>query len=108
MHVFQSKVKMELGKYEQARAQARKGLEVAREIRSRRNIGYTLCVLGSVALVEGAYAEAQRLLQESIDTYREIGMPDETSRWKCVETSRIIKNPVMVVPKLDEFFEVVP
>jgi tetratricopeptide (TPR) repeat protein len=74
---YQSWVKMELGLYEQAHAQAGKALEVAREMRSWRDIGWTLCVLGSVAMVEGPYAEAQRLIQESIATYRKTDKRDE-------------------------------
>jgi tetratricopeptide (TPR) repeat protein len=71
--LYQSKVKIELGMYDQARAPARKALEVAREMRSWRNIGYALCVLGSIEMVEGTYTEARRLLQESIVAYRETG-----------------------------------
>jgi DNA-binding SARP family transcriptional activator/predicted ATPase len=74
---YQSKVKMELGLYEQAHTQAGKALEVARGMRSWRDIGWTLCVLGSIMLAEGAYTEAQCLLQESITTYRETDKRDE-------------------------------
>jgi tetratricopeptide (TPR) repeat protein len=74
---YQSKTDMERGLYEQARAQAEKALEVARELESWRDIGYTLCVLGSIALAEGAHAEAQRTLEESIAAYRESGKRDE-------------------------------
>jgi tetratricopeptide (TPR) repeat protein len=34
-------------------------------------------VLGGVAVIEGAYAEAQRLLQESVTIHREIGQREE-------------------------------
>jgi len=74
---YQSKVKMELGLYEQARAQAGKALEVARDMRSWRDIGWTFFVLGSLMLAEGTYTEAQCTLQESITTYRETEKRDE-------------------------------
>jgi tetratricopeptide (TPR) repeat protein len=68
---------MELGLYEQARAQARKALEVAREMHRPRDIGWILYVLGSIALVERVHTEAERLLRESIDAYREVDKRDE-------------------------------
>jgi tetratricopeptide (TPR) repeat protein len=74
---YQSYLEMDRGLYEQARALAEKALEVAREMRSWRDIGFTLCILGSIALAEGAHTEAQRLLQESIAAYREIKKRDE-------------------------------
>jgi tetratricopeptide (TPR) repeat protein len=74
---YQGKTDMERGLYGQARAQAEKALEVAREYRSWRDIGWTLCILGDIALAEGAHAEAQRTLQESIAAYRECGKRDE-------------------------------
>ena len=46
-------------------------------MRCSRDIGFTLYVLGSIALVKGAYTEAQRLLQESIATFREADKWDE-------------------------------
>jgi tetratricopeptide (TPR) repeat protein len=74
---YQSQMDMERGLYAQARAQAERALEVAREYRSWRDIGWTLCILGSIALAEGAHADAQRTLQESIAAYRESGKRDE-------------------------------
>jgi predicted ATPase len=74
---YQSKVAMELGLYEQARALARKALEAARIRRNWHAEGYTLCVLGSVALAGGACEEARQLLEESIATYREPEMWEE-------------------------------
>jgi len=75
--VYQSRIEIGLGLYEQARALAQRALEVGRDVRGWRNAGYTLCLLGSITLAEGAYEEAQSLLRESIAAYREIGMPDE-------------------------------
>jgi len=74
---YQSKVRMERGLYKQARVLAGKALEVARERHSWRDIGFTLCILGSIALAKGAYTEAQRLLQESVAAYRETKKRDE-------------------------------
>jgi predicted ATPase/DNA-binding SARP family transcriptional activator len=74
---YQSKVEMERGLYKQARTLARKALEAAREMRSWRDIGWTLCILGSITLAESAYKEAQRTLQESVIAYRETGKQDE-------------------------------
>jgi tetratricopeptide (TPR) repeat protein len=67
-------VKAGLGLYEDARDLAQRGLEGARELRNRRRVGFNLCVLGSVALAEGAFAEAEGRLQASVAVYREIGM----------------------------------
>jgi tetratricopeptide (TPR) repeat protein len=72
-----SKVKMDLGLYEEARVLAQMGLEGAREMRNPRAIGRTLCIVGSVALAERMPAEAQRWLQESVAAYREAGVRDE-------------------------------
>jgi tetratricopeptide (TPR) repeat protein len=72
-----SKVKMDLGMYEDARVLAQMGLDGAREMRNRRAIGRTLCIMGSVALAEGIPAQAQRWLQESVAVYREAGVRDE-------------------------------
>jgi tetratricopeptide (TPR) repeat protein len=70
-------VKVGLGLYKEARILAQAGLDGAREMRNQRRIGFNLCVLGGVALVEGVYVEAEQWLQESIAIYREIGMRAE-------------------------------
>jgi hypothetical protein len=58
--------KVHLGQYEQGRAWSQTVLDVVREL-DRAAVGFPLIVLGWVALVREAYAEAQRLLQESAD-----------------------------------------
>jgi tetratricopeptide (TPR) repeat protein len=46
-------------------------------MRARRRVGFNLCVLGTMALIERAYMEAEQWLQESIAVYRPIGMRAE-------------------------------
>jgi predicted ATPase/DNA-binding SARP family transcriptional activator len=78
--VLQSGVKVHLGQYEQGRAQAENGLNVAREIGDLLNVGFALIVLGWTALVREAYTKAQTLFQESVDVCRSIGH-QEMSSW---------------------------
>jgi tetratricopeptide (TPR) repeat protein len=63
------------GKYEEARTRAQNCLTPAREmgVGSFFSIGRPLRLLGSVALAEEAYAEAQGWFQESLAAYREMG-----------------------------------
>jgi predicted ATPase/DNA-binding SARP family transcriptional activator len=58
--------KVHLGQYEQGRAWGQTALDTARAL-DRSFVGFPLIVLGWAALVEGAYAEAQRLFRESAD-----------------------------------------
>jgi tetratricopeptide (TPR) repeat protein len=74
-----SGAKVQLGRYEQARAQAKISLALSREVDYRWGIGGSLVILSSVALAEEAYTEAQALLQESVATYRTIGQWAELS-----------------------------
>ena len=74
-----SGAKVHLGRYKQARAQARISLALSREVDYRFGIGGSLVILSSVALAEEAYTEAQALLQEGIATYRTIGQCAELS-----------------------------
>ena len=63
-------VKMHLGQWEGARALGQEGLTLGRAIGPQME-GYALLLLGSVALAEEAYAEAQVMLQESAALYAE-------------------------------------
>jgi tetratricopeptide (TPR) repeat protein len=58
--------KVHLGQYEQGRAWGQTALDAAQEL-DLSFVGFPLIVLGWVALVEKAYAEAQRLFQEGAD-----------------------------------------
>jgi predicted ATPase/DNA-binding SARP family transcriptional activator len=60
-----------LGQYKQARLQGQMGLTLARQAGWRQEEGLSLELLGEVALVEGAYAEAREYLQESAAILRE-------------------------------------
>jgi hypothetical protein len=72
--------RMHLGRYDDARVQGQVGLALAQEIGvrvsgiagGRQAIGFSLAVLGQVALAEGAYGGAQALLQESLAAYRKV------------------------------------
>jgi len=64
-------IKKHLGQYEQARVQGQVGLALARQAGWRHEAALCLQVLGEAALAEGAYAEAQGFLQESIAILRE-------------------------------------
>jgi predicted ATPase len=64
-------IKKHLGQYEQARVQGQVGLALARQAGWRQEAALCLQVLGEAALAEGAYAEAQGFLQESIAILRE-------------------------------------
>jgi tetratricopeptide (TPR) repeat protein len=65
-----------LGRYKGARTCGQMGLDLAREANARGNAGLALFVLGYVALAEGAYAEAARLLQQSVAAHRRVGQSD--------------------------------
>ncbi len=65
-----SQARVHLGQYAQARDQAQVGLAVAREIGFGLGAGLVQLTLGRVALAEGSYSEAQRLLQGSVAAHR--------------------------------------
>jgi tetratricopeptide (TPR) repeat protein len=69
-----SHARVHLGQYGQARAQAQTGLADARETGFQGATGWLLLALGQVALVEEAFPEAQRLLQESVAAHRTGGV----------------------------------
>ncbi len=77
--VLQSDVKVHLGRYEQGRAQAEGGLNVAREIGDTLNVGFALIALGWEALVREACVEAQTLFRESVDACQSVGQQDMLS-----------------------------
>jgi tetratricopeptide (TPR) repeat protein len=65
---------LHLGQYKRARIQAEMGLAVARENDDPSQVAFALHTLGCVALAEGAYVDAQALLQETSDYYRDAGL----------------------------------
>ena len=65
--------KMHLAQYEQARSLGERALPLAQEIEQRRRQGFCFLLLGSVALAEGACADAQGLLQKGVALFRGIG-----------------------------------
>jgi tetratricopeptide (TPR) repeat protein len=69
--------KMHLGTYELARAQGQMGLTLCRKSGYEAGIGDALFLLGCAALAEEVYAEALRLLQESVVIYRKIGQTQD-------------------------------
>ena len=72
--------KLHLGRYEEARAQAQMSVSVAREMDLRLAIAQCLEVLGCVALVKEANAEAQGFLQESVALFGELGRREYLGR----------------------------
>jgi DNA-binding SARP family transcriptional activator/predicted ATPase len=72
--------RIHLGDYGAGRAYGQRGLEIARETGYQRGIGYSLYVLGAVALARGKYEEAETFLQESVTIYWELGQRDEGCR----------------------------
>ncbi|MEA3396464.1 MAG: tetratricopeptide repeat protein, partial [Chloroflexota bacterium] len=69
-----------LGRYEQAHTLAQRGLDISRETGFRRGRGFSLILLGELALVSKDYAAARSLLRESVVLYREIGQREKLSR----------------------------
>ena len=65
-----------LGRYQEARASAGAALALSRASGHPLDLGISLGALGRAALAEGAYAEARRLLAESLDAYRQAGRLD--------------------------------
>jgi hypothetical protein len=70
---------MHLGQHESAGQHAQLGLALAREVGEPTAIALSLLVLGCLALAEGAYAEAQGLMQVSATTYHDDGRHAESS-----------------------------
>jgi tetratricopeptide (TPR) repeat protein len=68
-----SEVNVHLGRYDQARAQGLASLALNQELDHGVHIGYSLLILGEVAIALKEYTEAERLLQESVATFRAIG-----------------------------------
>jgi tetratricopeptide (TPR) repeat protein len=75
VQAVQSSIKLHLGRYGEARDHAEKSLSLARERDLQFRVGYALVTLGSVALVDEAYAKAKELLREGLAVYRGIKMP---------------------------------
>jgi predicted ATPase len=70
-------VKVHLGRYEGAHALARTAFEVAQECGDQEISGFSLYVLGNVALAGKAYTEAGERLRESVITFQQIGQQHE-------------------------------
>jgi predicted ATPase len=68
-------VELQLGQYKSARVHAEMSLSIARERENDEpfQVAVSLQSLGCVALVEGAYVDAQTLLQEAVDIWRDGG-----------------------------------
>ncbi|MCD6344495.1 MAG: tetratricopeptide repeat protein [Anaerolineae bacterium] len=66
-----------LGRYEQARILAQRGLDISQETGFGRGRGFSLILLGELALVSKDYAAARSSLRESIAVYREIGQREK-------------------------------
>jgi predicted ATPase/DNA-binding SARP family transcriptional activator len=64
---------LHLGRYEQARSQGQMSLRLYQAIDDPFGVSYALWNLGGIALAEGAYTEAERLLGGSVAIHREIG-----------------------------------
>jgi tetratricopeptide (TPR) repeat protein len=79
-HHFLGSVALHRGRYYEARDHARTSLHLAREQGPPYCIGLNLLLLGCLALVEGAHAQAYQLLQEGADVFQEIeGHRDDRS-----------------------------
>jgi tetratricopeptide (TPR) repeat protein len=72
------------GRYASARAYLQTGLALARETDQLMMVADALVQMGHVAVCEGAYAEARRLLLESIDLYPAVGTLDNLCVARCV------------------------
>ena len=66
-----------LGRYQDGRAHAEAALADRREIGIPQQTACTLMVLSWVAQAEGACAQAEELLRESVDLYRQVEQRDE-------------------------------
>jgi tetratricopeptide (TPR) repeat protein len=64
-----------LGRYESARSRAQATLDIARQDGVQWGIAFSLLVLAALALIDGAYEEAQRLAHECATLSRAAGMP---------------------------------
>jgi len=72
-HAVLGTIEMHQAHYDRARDHAQTGLALARQARLPYRIGANLLALGGVALAQGAYAEADALLQECVSSYEQIG-----------------------------------
>jgi predicted ATPase/DNA-binding SARP family transcriptional activator len=68
---------MYMGRYERARTLGEAALAAARKLDAPGTVARALHLMGCLALVEGAYAEAHAHLSESVTTYRRHGLPNE-------------------------------
>ena len=72
--IWQIEANLHLGRYEEVRALAQKELALTREQLAPAYAAVTLAILGRLELAAGSYPEAQRLLEQSIATYRQCGI----------------------------------
>jgi tetratricopeptide (TPR) repeat protein len=75
-----SRVSLHLGQYEEARAHAQIGLDIACETGLRFAEGDMHFVLGSLALIQGIHADAHAHLSKSASVYARIGHHHSLSR----------------------------
>jgi DNA-binding SARP family transcriptional activator/predicted ATPase len=64
-----------LGSYGNARAWARAALDLAQQLGQRSDVGCACAELARLALVEGAYEEAEALLTRSVASFQQAGRP---------------------------------
>src|SRR4030065_1420583 len=65
------------GKYEQVEHYTQMALELAQENGLGREMAISYWVLGGTALAQGKIQEAYKLMQESVNLYRQVGHQDE-------------------------------
>jgi len=68
------KVLFELGEFEQAKTQCRRGLEISRQLGARRFEPINQAILSLIAGLEGDRAEAERIAGEAVEISRETGL----------------------------------
>jgi DNA-binding SARP family transcriptional activator/predicted ATPase len=78
-HVWLAAVKAHLGLYDEARADGEQALAVSRAEDVPQEIGLSLLTSSWPALAEGAYAQAEALLRESVAMYQNLGQVDQAS-----------------------------
>jgi DNA-binding SARP family transcriptional activator/predicted ATPase len=83
-HVELCELHLHLGQYGRAREHGKAGLALAREGGVRYRIAQAIRLLGSLALADEAYAEAQRLMRQSVAAYQDIGERGDIARARAV------------------------
>ncbi len=71
-HVRLATSKLHVGQFDAMRRHARIGLELCRKLGEQRGAGLALWLLGSWAMVEGEYHQAESWYQESVACFSEV------------------------------------